>query len=159
MEDPNGKVEIFVVEDGAREPITDLYWFEENFVHEWFDKDFEIVINGVQVYPVQQFNKIEQHAEVNKLFEDVHEWQLATFPKATRESKYKHLQKEMLELGEDLSNPKEIADCLLLLIGIACIQGYDPAVLIRQKLAINKARKWGKPDADGVVEHVRNGGE
>jgi hypothetical protein len=52
-------VKIFATEirSGDRFEITDLYWFEENFVH-WFHEDpeflntydFEIVVNGVSVY-------------------------------------------------------------------------------------------------------------
>ena len=46
---------IAIDKDGNREEITDLYWFEENFVHS-FDDDkytFEIYIHGVKVHPAK----------------------------------------------------------------------------------------------------------
>ncbi len=52
-------LQIFAVdEDGNREEITDLYWFEENGVHDFGGEGFyggkhtfEIFVNGMQVYP------------------------------------------------------------------------------------------------------------
>ena len=89
------------------------------------------------------------------LFDEIHEWQLATFPEASALSKFEHLKREIAELGEDITKPSEIADCMLLLIGLAKIQGINPIAAMREKLAVNKSRKWGEPDALGVVEHVR----
>lgn len=89
------------------------------------------------------------------LFDEIHEWQLATFPNACALSKFEHLKREIAELGEDITKPSEIADCMLLLIGLAKIQGINPIAAMREKLAVNKSRKWGEPDALGVVEHVR----
>jgi hypothetical protein len=54
------KIEIFVTdENGDRELINDLYWFEENGVHSfdeaeghWGEKyEFEIYVNGLKTYP------------------------------------------------------------------------------------------------------------
>jgi hypothetical protein len=51
------KVQIFAVKNQReREEITDLYWFEENYIHNFEDfehspYDFEIFIDGVRVYP------------------------------------------------------------------------------------------------------------
>lgn len=44
---------IAIDKDGSREEITDLYWFEENFVHSFHDDGytFEIYVYGVMVYP------------------------------------------------------------------------------------------------------------
>ena len=82
-----------------------------------------------------------------------------------------HLKKEVKELIEsatqfDLAkhNDAEIATCLefadvfLLLIDAARKFDLDAFHLItwsRMKLEINKTRKWGQPDENGVVEHIR----
>lgn len=53
---------------------------------------------------------------------------------------------------------KEFADCFLLLFGAAASHGYtfeEITGLIAEKHRINRARKWGKPDANGVVRHVK----
>ena len=53
-------IQIFAIDkkDGERQDITDLYWFEENYVHGWDgegygeDYHFEIFVYGVKVYPL-----------------------------------------------------------------------------------------------------------
>jgi len=82
-----------------------------------------------------------------------------------------HLSKEVKELGESvhrcLSYPseenishvtEELADCQLLLLDITAHMGFTADQLISFGIAkheVNKLRKWGTPDANGVVEHVR----
>jgi hypothetical protein len=97
-----------------------------------------------------------------KQFKEISEWQAATFGQATPLSKIAHLEKEVKELKDDLvaKNPDrrlEFADCILLLFGSAASDGMsyqDIENAIDEKMAINYARKWGKPDKDGVVHHI-----
>lgn len=52
----------------------------------------------------------------------------------------------------------EYADCYMLLMDAARTQGIylsDIHTAAGEKLEINKKRKWGEPNADGSVEHVR----
>ena len=99
----------------------------------------------------------EQHAQSFRvLCAEINAWQSETFPHATVESKAEHLRREVeKELRHDPSDPDEIADCLMLLIGICGKLDLDPMRILRCKLEINKNRRWGEPDADGVVEHIR----
>lgn len=104
---------------------------------------------------------------MNKLLlERVTKWQDATFGQATPLSKLAHLRKELVELeveiGSDLSfgAEEEYADCFLLLYGSAIKYGmtWDTINLaISRKMDKNEKRKWGKPDAEGVVEHTEEG--
>lgn len=93
---------------------------------------------------------------------EITEWQDRTFTEATPLSAATHLQREVRELIFDLAsgNPKsmrfEIVDCFLLIIGVAHLSGVDLEEALEKKMTINKARKWGKPDAQGVVEHIRD---
>ena len=51
----------------------------------------------------------------------------------------------------------ELADCLMLLIDCASHAQINMDSLIsatEEKLEINKNRKWGTPDENGVVEHI-----
>ena len=51
----------------------------------------------------------------------------------------------------------ELADCLTLLIDIAAHEQIDMDDLLdacERKLVINKGRKWGEPDENGVIEHI-----
>lgn len=95
------------------------------------------------------------------LFARIAAWQRETFPQGTAQSCMAHLARECEELAHALGNglsdeaAEESADCLLLLVGIADRAGFDLLQSAEHKLAKNKGRTWGKPDAQGVVEHVR----
>ena len=62
------------------------------------------------------------------------------------------------EFGRQVEKTKlEYADCLTLLIDSAKCFGmtaYDLVTVCRVKLEINKSRKWGSPDRNGVIEHI-----
>jgi len=98
-------------------------------------------------------------------FEEITAWQKKTFGQATAFSKIEHLKQEIEELLYDLrknapsNNVKmEFADCFFLLFGAAAAYGLSYKNIcdaIQDKFEINKARKWGKPDANGVVNHIK----
>lgn len=95
-------------------------------------------------------------------FKEITAWQKETFGQATALSKISHLGEELSELNYDLINNKperrlEFADCFFLLFGAAAADGMtyqDICQAIQEKFEINKTRKWGKPDANGVVNHI-----
>lgn len=84
---------------------------------------------------------------------EVGTWARTTFPTATQENWVAHLGREVKELAAS-QHPAEAADCLILLLGLAHVNGYDLMAEAQAKMVVNRARKWGKPDAEGVVEHV-----
>jgi len=85
---------------------------------------------------------------------EVHAWSVATFPVQTPESKIAHLLKEVTELAEHPADPSEMADCLILLCGIAELAGVDLLTAARAKMEVNCARSWGEPDELGVQSHI-----
>ena len=96
-------------------------------------------------------------------FNEIVAWQQVTFPKANPMSKLAHLAEELQELHDDLKNNNserrlEFADCFLLLFGCAASDGMsydDICKAIAEKFEIVKKRKWGEPDANGVVKHIK----
>lgn len=109
-------------------------------------------------------------------FNEITEWQKITFSKATPISKLIHLAGEypegeikelMFAINDEshvIDNAKrrsvlmEFADCFFLLFGAASAYGlnYDGIVsAIQAKFEINKKRQWGKPDSNGVVNHIK----
>lgn len=90
-------------------------------------------------------------------------WQAVTFRTRNAHSIAAHLRKEARELlGTDdaparVFDPNEMADVFLLLVALSNECGVDLAAAAAAKLAINKTRTWGAPDAHGVVEHVKDG--
>lgn len=120
--------------------------------------------------------------ELQTLMNNIAEWSDATFGDGQRNPAIvHHLKKEVEELIEALNKTDalyaddsvgvgeferqvnrtkmEFADCFMLLLDSAHHFGISSDGLIaltRKKLDINKARKWGKPDKNGVVEHIRD---
>lgn len=96
------------------------------------------------------------------LFGRITGWQRATFKSATTQSIIIHLSREISELQEayvhdHYDRHTEIADCIILLYGLADRDGltYDDLMdVVRAKMAVNMRRKWKEPDDAGVVEHV-----
>lgn len=90
-----------------------------------------------------------------RLQREIGEWGDRTFPQATPASIVAHLQREAAELKERPWSREEMADVAMLLCHLAHRQGIDLQTEVEQKFALNRMRKWGKPDAEGVVEHIR----
>lgn len=89
----------------------------------------------------------------NVVQKEIGEWGDKTFPYATPTTIIKHLQREVKELA-DSHHSSEVADCTILLFQIAHRYKYSLYNELIDKMNINRDRKWGKPDADGVVEHI-----
>lgn len=94
------------------------------------------------------------------------EWQAVTFPQSAPQGVYTHLTREFIEFiyaytEEPEKNisyiKKELADIFILSVSLANHLGFSMTDAIANKMTVNKLRKWGKPDADGVIEHVRDG--
>ena len=96
---------------------------------------------------------------MTKLQIEILYWQEATFPNADEFSTFHHLVKEIVELGkaleDDVNIEGELADCQHLLFGIASKCGVNLYEATKKKFAVNKKRKWGVPDKNGVVEHIQ----
>jgi len=119
--------------------------------------------------------------ELQKLMNDISEWSDATFGNSQRNPAIvHHLKKEVDELIQSFNETNacgvddaigigefnravkktrmELADCFMLILDSASHFGMTADELIyvsEAKLEINKNRKWGKPDENGVVEHIR----
>ena len=95
------------------------------------------------------------------LFTETINWQNNTFKQATALSKLAHLKEELQELRTDVENNSpdkrlEFADCFILLFGAAASAGMsydDIQESIKEKMAINYKRKWGKTNDEGYVKH------
>lgn len=108
---------------------------------------------------------IEKEA-LDGLQTEIGTWSDITFPNSTPDTIMRHLWKEMDELQRDHEGdnifpkgktglPHEVADCIMLLLHLAHKRGFSARDAIREKFEICKKRKWGPPDKDGVVQHVK----
>lgn len=116
-------------------------------------------------YFVAQPVQNEQSKEVQNLMDDIHKWADETFgTERTALAPLHHLQKEVQETIEAITECEaekaieELADCFILILNSSSKYGLSFQQLMdasKEKLIKNKARKWGKPDENGVVEHIR----
>lgn len=116
--------------------------------------------------------KAEIELHVQTFMDDIHQWADNTFG-ADRKTiaVLHHLKQEVPELIEaiekygdkmkPLGEPKvefEFADCFILILNAASKYGLNFNQLMyvsMLKLEICKNREWGKPDANGVVNHIK----
>jgi len=116
---------------------------------------------------------------LQKLMNEISEWSDATFgDKQRNPAIVHHLNKEVSELIEAIEKYQkentiktpykdankrlkgvwgEYADCMMLLLDSAHHFGLTAESLLyitKQKLEINKKRKWGNSDSNGVIEHI-----
>ena len=92
-----------------------------------------------------------------KVQDDIGEFTDKTFGHSTVESKMTHLREELDEVIADPQDELEWADCMILLLDAARRQGFsmdDLQQAINKKMTINRARKWGNADENGVVKHI-----
>ncbi len=98
-------------------------------------------------------------------FKTITEWQNKTFTKATIISCLEHLSEEIEEVKNCLTNgigivdDLEVADCFLLLIGVANKAGMDYQDIVNaidKKMEINYKRKWGEVNEKGYVKHIKD---
>jgi NTP pyrophosphatase (non-canonical NTP hydrolase) len=113
----------------------------------------------------QYFNLMEQQSI--QQFMDAHrKWADDTFGENRPASApAAHLQKESKELFEALRDNHsvdeilmEFADCWILLHHAAALHGLSADKLFEAakiKFEIAKKRKWGKPDENGVIQHIK----
>lgn len=96
---------------------------------------------------------------MDKLQKDIGEWADDIFKQSTIETCTIHLKREVEEFLQSAYHGRgwdseEVADCALLLFHIAHKMGFSLETACKNKLYKNKARKWGRPDHQGVVEHI-----
>ena len=112
-----------------------------------------------------------EDAPLDVLFDAIAIWQRETFGDARSvEGAIRHIEKEAVEVRFAWTNHKlhktpkkefaeELADIFFMVVQAVDVAGVDLKNELAMKLAKNKARKWKKPDGDGVIEHVKGGGE
>lgn len=91
-------------------------------------------------------------------------WQRKVFVGESSLAAAKHLREEADELikaieiggaARDITINNEIADVMILLIAVADREHRDILLATDYKMNINEARKWGKPDSEGVTHHIK----
>lgn len=124
---------------------------------------------------------LEPVRDLAELQASIGAWGDATFPRADRmaalDGVMAHLEDEVAELWDEIGkhdvlegdgrevivHPRpeklreELADVFILACQAAHLLGIDAAAAITEKMAENRKRRWGRPDARGVVKHIETG--
>jgi hypothetical protein len=125
-----------------------LYGYDHFFAHLCFDCWLQRNANSHHGTP--DFKKIH----FDQLQRMVGKWGNDTFPNSTLHSRCAHAAKELAEL-EASGEGVEAADVFMLLLHDAHNRGYSLYDETIKKFAEVQTREWGEPDADGVIEHIR----
>lgn len=93
---------------------------------------------------------------IAELQEEISSWADGVFPDRTAEDAIRKLMWEELPelMLSGAKDPKEFADVVILVLDIAHLQGIDVASAIRDKMLINRARKWAIDPKTGLMNHV-----
>ena len=94
-----------------------------------------------------------------KLQDDIGVFTDKTFGQSTPQSKAHHLSEEALEAAADPQDIIEWADCTILLLDGVRKAGFTTEELyqaVLKKMEINRARKWGPRDENGVCHHIED---
>lgn len=99
--------------------------------------------------------ELVRYTSLEEAMSDIAAWQRATFPDATPTSVAHHLLQESQELLRNPGDGLEMADAFILLTWLVVNGEVDLLEQVNKKMEVNRARKWGKPDENGVINHVR----
>jgi NTP pyrophosphatase (non-canonical NTP hydrolase) len=93
-------------------------------------------------------------ASITELQNEIAEWADTVVPDRTPLSVIAKLLGELGELiaSERMGDPSEIGDVLILALDLAHLQGIDSSKAIRDKLEVNRNRKWKVAD-NGCAQH------
>ena len=95
---------------------------------------------------------------MRNLQHSINDWQDEVFPNRTLQGQLEKLEQEIAELyfaieeKDEPSIQKEIADCMIVLMGIAGIEDIDLQSVVEAKMKINKLRMW-EENHPGVHQH------
>lgn len=108
---------------------------------------------------VDLYKEITEGRDIYALSESTVKFATETFNYQSPNPAIHHLAKEVIELVEQPYDLEEYADCLLILLHALDLAGHSLPDLLKkawEKHEKNKKRKWGKPDVNGVIEHIRD---
>lgn len=107
----------------------------------------------------------EEESEAQQFMTDVHNWADKTFgTERTALAPLYHLKKEVDEAIKSMQQGirenavAELSDCFILILNASSKYRMTFDELLKaskNKMEINKSRKWGNPDNNGVVEHLK----
>mgnify|MGYP006451406213 CR=1 FL=1 len=94
---------------------------------------------------------MNEEIDYESLFLRFKDFTKKAFPEANADSYLTKIKEELSELEKD-QNIDELADCILVLIGLSRFIRGDLKAAIANKIEINENRKWEKKE-DGTYHH------
>jgi len=79
------------------------------------------------------------------------DWQ---FPGRTPVGTLLKLYGELGEVAASPASPHEVADVFILLIDYCSLQGIDLPQALKEKMAINRGRRWRFNSTTGLAQHI-----
>jgi len=98
----------------------------------------------------------QSSSSVEDLQVEIKAWADQQFPDRTAHHALSKLVLEEIPefLHGGLDSPGEYADLMILLLDIASLRGISVAEAVREKMAINRARRWAVDPGTGIAQHI-----
>lgn len=120
-------------------------------VGEWAEKTFtQATDDSIRAHFAREVLELVGITVMEKAIRDTLEKHRVTTPSGETGVPFRIYSGETRKLQTE----EEIADCNMLLLHLCHRRQIDLDEAMRQKFEINKVRRWGKPDAEGVCEHI-----
>jgi len=94
---------------------------------------------------------------IKNLQDDSYQFVIGLLPNLTHYQQARKVLEESTELANDADDEVEYADVLISLLVAAKLKGINTDKLLQvaeTKMALNKTRKWGEADANGLKKHI-----
>jgi predicted house-cleaning noncanonical NTP pyrophosphatase (MazG superfamily) len=96
---------------------------------------------------------MDDQSSIDDLFKRFENFARTVLVKADQKSYLKKLQEEVQELNEE-PNMEELADCMLVLVGLSQHLEGDLKEALQAKITKNEHRNWELQD-DGTYHHIK----
>jgi NTP pyrophosphatase (non-canonical NTP hydrolase) len=93
---------------------------------------------------------------VREIQREISDWANLVFPDRTaHDALCKLMLEEIPEFALAQKDPGEYADLVILVLDIATLNGIDVAAAVRDKMEVNRARRWIVGD-NGLMKHTKD---
>ena len=92
-------------------------------------------------------------SSIDQLAQEIHIWANSVFPDRQVQDIFLKSVEEISEMIRDPDSAHEMADMFILLLDLAKIQGFDIEAAIREKMEINRNRKWQVDRHTRIMRH------
>lgn len=90
---------------------------------------------------------------IDQLAQEIHDWANEVFPDRVVQDIFLKSVEELSEMIREPESAHEMADMFILLLDLAKMQGFSIENAIREKMEVNRKRKWKVDRQTRIMRH------